>query len=59
LKWAKPNLKERMSIRQYTSYEDMYDTTVKVERVMKEKNEFYNEQWGIRGIEINKRNHHS
>ena len=34
-----PNLKERMSVHQYVSYEDLYDTAVNVERVMKEKNE--------------------
>ena len=38
------NLKEKMSVRQYILYEDMCDTTVNVERAMKEKNEFYNEQ---------------
>jgi len=38
-----PNLKKRMSVHQYTSYEDMYDTPVNVEREMKEKIEFYNE----------------
>jgi len=32
-------LKERMSVRHYTSYEDMYNTTVNVERATKEKNE--------------------
>ena len=38
-----PNLKERMSVWQYISYEDMHDIAVNVERAMKEKNEFYNE----------------
>jgi len=42
----KPNLKVRTSVRQYTPYEGMYDTVVNVERVMKEKNEFHNEQRG-------------
>ena len=40
-----PNLKERMPVRQYIYYEDIYDTTVNVERVMKVKNEYYNKQW--------------
>jgi len=33
-----------MSAQHYTSYEDMYDTMVNVERETKEKNEFYNKQ---------------
>ena len=41
-----PNLKERMSVHQYTSYKDMYDTTVNMERMIKEKNEFYIDQRG-------------
>ena len=36
-------LKEKMAIRQYISYEDMYDTAVNVERATKEKNGFYSE----------------
>jgi len=32
-----PGLKERMSVRHYTLYEDMYDTVVNVERVTKER----------------------
>jgi len=39
-----PNLKEKMSVHQYIFYEDMYDTAVNVERAMKGKNEYYNEQ---------------
>ena len=41
-----PNLKERMSVRHYVSYEDLYDTSMNVEREMKEKNEYYSQQWG-------------
>jgi len=29
---------------QYISYEDLYDTTMNVERAMKEKNDYYNKQ---------------
>ena len=43
-----PGLKEKMLIRHYTSYKDMYDTAVNVERAMKEKNKFYNKQQGIK-----------
>jgi len=41
-----PNLKERMSVHQYISCEDIYDTVVNVEKAMKEKNEYCNEQRG-------------
>ena len=41
-----PNRKDRMSVHQYVSYEDLYDTATNVEREMKEKNEYYNELWG-------------
>jgi len=32
-----------MLVRQYASYEDMYNIMVNVEREIKERNEFYNE----------------
>ena len=35
-----------MPICQYTSYGGAYDTAINVERLVKEKNEFYNEQRG-------------
>jgi len=38
-----------MVVLHYTLYEDMYDTGVNMERVTKEKNEFYNEQQGMKG----------
>jgi len=38
-----PSLKERMSVQHYTSYEDMCDATINLERAMNERNEFYNE----------------
>ena len=41
-----PNIKERMFVRQYASYVDLYDAAVNVERVTKEKNNYYNEQRG-------------
>ena len=43
-----PGIKEKMSIRHYTLYEDMYDAAVNVENVTKEKNEFSNEQRGMK-----------
>lgn len=36
-------IKERMLVRQYTSYMDLYDATVNVERAMKERNNYFNE----------------
>jgi len=36
----------------------MYDTIVNMERVMKERNEFYNEQWGIKRSKDQHSNHH-
>jgi len=41
-------LKERMSVRQYASYVDLYDTAVNVERAMKERSNYFNEQRGIK-----------
>ena len=43
-----PTIKERMSIRQYASYIDLYDTAVNVERTMKERNNYFNEQRGTK-----------
>ena len=43
-----PGLKEKMAVRHYTLYEDMYDITVNVEKATKEKKEFYNEQRGMK-----------
>jgi len=43
-----PGIKEKMSVRHYTSYENMYDTMVNIEKATKEKNEFYNEQRGMK-----------
>ena len=37
-----------MFVRHYTSYEDIYNTAVNIDRETKEKNEFYNEQWGMK-----------
>jgi len=37
-----------MSVRNYPSDEDMYDTSVNMERASKEMNEFYNEQLGMK-----------
>jgi len=38
-----PTIKERMSVRQYTSYVDLYDTTVNIERAMKELSNYFHE----------------
>jgi len=38
-----PTINERMSVREYTSYVDLYDTAVNVERAMKERNNYVNE----------------
>ena len=43
-----PTIKERMSVRQYASYVDLYDTAVNVERVMKEWSNYFNEQLGTK-----------
>jgi len=43
-----PTIKERMSIRQYTSYIDLYDTAVNIERAMKEQSNYFNEQQGVK-----------
>ena len=37
------NIKERIFMRQYIFYMDLYDTTVNVERAMKERNNYFNE----------------
>jgi len=47
------NLKEKMSVRQYISYEDMCDTTVNVERAIKRKMSSTMSNRGIRGMGIN------
>ena len=44
-----PTIKERMSVCQYASYVDLYDTSVNVERAMKERSNYFNEQRGPRG----------
>ena len=43
-----PNIKERMLVHQYTTYVDLYDTTVNVERVKKERSNYFNEQCRIK-----------
>jgi len=42
------DIKERMLVHQYTSYVDLYDTAVNVERMMTERNNYFNEQHGIK-----------
>jgi len=37
-------IKKRMSVRQYKSYVDLYDTAISVERAMKERSNYFNEQ---------------
>jgi len=52
MKWfeagSNPTIKERMLVRQYTSYIDLYDTAVNVEMAMKERSNYFNEQRGIK-----------
>jgi len=43
-----PIIKERMSVRQYASYVDLYDTAVNVERAMKEQSNYFNGQQGTK-----------
>jgi len=38
-----PNIKERISVHQYTSYVELYGIAVNVERPMKERNNHFNE----------------
>ena len=54
-----PGLKERMSVRHYAWYEYIYDTVVKVERAMKDMNQFYNKPRGIKRRGDQRGNHHS
>jgi len=43
-----PTIKERMSVRQYTSFMDLYDITANVERAVKERNNYFNGQRGFK-----------
>jgi len=43
-----PTIKKRMPVRQYTFYVDLYDTMVNVERAMKERSHYFNEQRGAK-----------
>ena len=38
-----PVIKERMSVSQYTSYVDLYDTAINIETAMKERGNYFNE----------------
>jgi len=52
-----PELKEKIAVQHYTSYEDMYGTAVNVEKATKEKNEFYNEHRSMKRSGDQSRNH--
>ena len=54
-----PDIKERMSLCQYTSYLDWYGTTVNMEMAMKERNDYFNEQHEIKRKENQRGNIHS
>jgi len=41
-------IKERILVRQYTSYVDLYDNAVHVKRAMKEQNNYFNEWKGTK-----------
>ena len=43
-----PGIKERISMQQYASYMDLYNTAVNVEREMRERSNYFNEQCGIK-----------
>ena len=43
-----PTIKKKMSVRQYASYVDQYDTAVSIEKAMKERSNYFNEQWGTK-----------
>jgi len=43
-----PTIKERMSVRQYAFYVDLYETVVNVESAMKERRNDFNERWGTK-----------
>ena len=43
-----PTIKGRMSVRQYTFYVNPYDTMVNIERAMKERSNYFNEQRGTK-----------
>ena len=52
MNWFKAGLnltiKERMSVHQYFSYVNLYDSTINAERTMKERSNYLNEQWGVK-----------
>ena len=43
-----PTIKERISVRQYTSHINLYDTAINVERAMKEQSNCFNKQRGTK-----------
>ena len=43
-----PCIKETMFVQQYTFYMDLYDTVVNVERAMRERSNYFNEQHGVK-----------
>ena len=43
-----PGMKEIMSVHQYTSYVDLYNTAVNMKRAMRERSNYFNEQHGIK-----------
>jgi len=45
-----------MSVRHYTSYIDLYDTPINIERAMKERSNYFNEQRGVKKKEDNRGN---
>ena len=51
-----PTIKERMSVRQYASYINLYDTVVNIERAMKELSNYFNEQRGTKRKRDNRGN---
>jgi len=50
-----PNIKKRMSMRQYTSYVDLCDTAANMERAIKERNNYFSENAELTEREISER----
>jgi len=56
--WINLGIKERISVQQYTFYVDLYDIAVNVERVMRERSNYFNEQYRIKRRGVNERKLH-
>jgi len=50
-----PAIKERMSVRQYTSYVDLYDTPINVERAIEERSNYSTSSIELKGREMSEK----